>query len=55
MLDMVYQQAGALYNPQAIHYLLAPIFAVVLPQIGLILFSYAIDEIFNPRLRAEYR
>ncbi len=55
MLNMAYSQAGALYTPQAYHYLLAPIIAVVLLQAGLILFSYAIDEIFNPRLRTELR
>ncbi len=55
MLNMAYSQAGALYTPRAYHYLLAPIIAVVLLQAGLILFSYAIDEIFNPRLRTELR
>ncbi len=52
MLNMAYTQAGALYSLSTIHYLLAPIGAIVGLQIGLILFSYAIDEIFNPRLRA---
>ena len=52
MLNMAFRQAGALYSLHTIHYLLAPIFAIIGLQIGLILFSYAIDEIFNPRLRA---
>jgi len=52
MLNMAYTQAGALYSISTIHYLLAPIIAIVGLQVGLILFSYAIDEIFNPRLRA---
>ncbi len=52
MLNMAYQQAGAMYGLEMIHYLLAPIIAIVGFQVSLILFSYAIDEIFNPRLRA---
>ncbi len=53
MLSMAYTQAGALYSLCTIHYLLASIDAIVGLQIGLILFSYAIDKIFDPRLRAE--
>ena len=53
MLNEAYAQAGALYSPDAVHYILAPIIAIVMLQTGLILFSYAVDEIFNPRLRAK--
>ncbi|HDD26495.1 MAG TPA: ABC transporter permease, partial [Acidilobales archaeon] len=52
MLNMAYAQAGAHHTLRTMHYILAPIIAVVGFQIGLILFSYAIDEMFNPRLRA---
>ena len=53
MLNMAYTQAGAHHSLETIHYLLAPIGAIIGLQIGLLLFSYAIDEIFNPRLRTE--
>ncbi len=52
MLNWAYTQ-GALSSLSTIHYLLAPIIAIVGFQTGLILFSYAIDEMFNPRLRTE--
>ncbi|WFO75159.1 ABC transporter permease [Desulfurococcaceae archaeon MEX13E-LK6-19] len=53
MLNMAYAQAGALHSINTIHYILAPILAVIGLQVGLILFSYAVDEMFNPRLRTE--
>ncbi len=53
MLNMAYTQAGAQYSFHTIHYLLAPIIAIIGFQVGLVLFSYAIDEMFNPRLRTE--
>ena len=53
MLNMAYAQAGVHYSINAIHYILAPIIAVIGLQVGLMLFSYAIDEIFNPRLGTE--
>ncbi|BCU67069.1 peptide ABC transporter permease [Sulfolobales archaeon HS-7] len=43
--------SGAIYGTRAIWYLLFPSIAVVLFMTGLILFSYGIDEISNPRLR----
>ncbi len=52
MLNWAYTQ-GALSSLSTIHYILAPIIAIVGFQTGLILFSYAIDEMFNPRLRTE--
>ncbi len=51
MLNTAYSQAGALFSLNTIHYIMAPIIAIVLLQTGLVLFSYAVDEIFNPRLR----
>ncbi len=53
MLNMAYAQAGAHHSLATIHYILAPIIAVIGLQVGLILFSYAVDEIFNPRLRTQ--
>jgi len=55
MLNMAYSQAGAHHSLETIHYILAPIGAIVGLQLGLLLLSYAIDEIFNPRLRAEIK
>lgn len=55
MLNMAYAQAGAHHSLRTIHYILAPIGAVIGLQLGLLLFSYAVDEIFNPRLRTEIR
>ncbi len=53
MLNMAYSQAGAHHSIETMHYILAPIAAIVGLQLGLLLFSYAIDEIFNPRIRTE--
>ncbi len=53
MLNMAYSQAGSHYSFSTMHYIAAPILAVIGLQIGLILFSYSVDEIFNPRLRTE--
>ncbi len=53
MLNMAYAQAGAHHRLDTMHYIAAPILAVIGLQVGLILFSYAIDEMFNPRLRTE--
>jgi len=55
MLNMAYSQAGAHESLATIHYILAPIMAIVGLQLGLLLFSYAVDEIFNPRIRTEIR
>ena len=54
MLFMAYRFVGAIYSLNTIHFVLAPILAIVGLQLGLILFSYAMDEIFNPRIRTEY-
>lgn len=42
---------GSLYSGKQIYYLIFPSIAVVLYMVSLILFSYGIDEITNPRLR----
>ena len=53
MLNMAYSQAGAYMSWSTMHYIMAPIIAIIGLQAGLLFFSYAIDEIFNPRLRTE--
>jgi peptide/nickel transport system permease protein len=45
------RQQGALFNPAASSMLMAPIIAIALFQLCLVLFSRSLEEIFNPRLR----
>ncbi len=49
-LNYAYNQ-GALFGLEAIHWLLAPIIAIVGLACGLILLSQGMDRIFNPRVR----
>lgn len=51
MISMGRQQ-GALFNPAASSMLLAPIAAIALFQLCLVLFTRSLEEIFNPRLRS---
>ena len=51
MLNIAMQVSGAIFVPYARHYVIAPIIFIVLLQVGLILFSYGIEDIFNPRLK----
>ncbi|AWR96882.1 ABC transporter permease subunit [Acidianus sulfidivorans JP7] len=44
---------GSLYETKAIWYLLFPSLTVIFYMLGLILLSYGIDEITNPRLRVK--
>ncbi|MBE2267585.1 MAG: ABC transporter permease [Anaerolinea sp.] len=46
------RQQGALFNPAALWMLLAPILAIALFQLSLVLFSRSLEELFNPRLRS---
>jgi peptide/nickel transport system permease protein len=45
------RQQGAMFNPNAISMILAPITAIALFQLSLVLFTRSLEEIFNPRLR----
>lgn len=45
------QSRGAFFNPNAVMMALAPILAIALFQLSLILFTRSLEEIFNPRLR----
>lgn len=47
------QTRGAFYNPNAMWMALAPITAIALFQLSLILFTRSLEEMFNPRLRQE--
>ncbi|MBX3086482.1 MAG: ABC transporter permease [Anaerolineae bacterium] len=51
MISMGRQQ-GALFNPNASAMLLAPIIAIALFQLCLVMFTRSLEEIFNPRLRS---
>lgn len=46
------RQRGALFNPEAVMMILAPVLAISLFQLSLVLFSRSLEEIFNPRLRS---
>jgi peptide/nickel transport system permease protein len=46
------RQQGALFNANAASMLLAPIIAIALFQLSLVLFTRSLEEIFNPRLRS---
>lgn len=45
---------GAMYSLSTAHWLILPMFTVVLLAYGLIMFGQASDRIFNPRLRARH-
>lgn len=51
---MIYtgRQQGVLFLPQASSMLLAPVVAIALFQLSLVLFTRSLEEIFNPRLRS---
>jgi len=52
MLNLAVFQSGAIYTPNAIYYLLSPVVAICLFQLGGIYFTHGLDEIMNPRLRS---
>lgn len=43
---------GTLFNPDSALMVLAPVFAIAFFQVSMVLFARALEEIFNPRLRA---
>ena len=53
MLNWAYTVSGAIYSPQSVLFLLAPIAAIVLLQVGGVLFHQALEDFFNPNLRTE--
>lgn len=52
MFNMAIFQTGAIYVPRALPYLLAPMGSIVLFQYGGLCLAHAIEEMFEPRLRA---
>lgn len=54
MMNLAYKTAGSLYTWKAAHWLLIPMFTIVLLSFGLILLAQGTDRIFNPRVRARH-
>jgi len=52
MLNNAVFNAGALTSTQALPYLLSPLICILLLTLGIVLVVDAMDELFNPRLRA---
>ena len=52
-LNLAYK-AGAHYRPQALHWFLVPMVAIVFLSMGLILLGQSLDRVFNPRVRARH-
>jgi len=50
MFSLAYAK-NAIYNPNAAASLMAPMGAIILFQLSLVMFSRSLEEIFNPRLR----
>ena len=53
MLQMAVGTSGAMYGSSAIIYLLVPIIAITLFQMGCLFFANGLDEALNPRLRTQ--
>ncbi|GAB7021340.1 ABC transporter permease [Halostagnicola bangensis] len=53
MLESAYR-AGAVYRPDAIHWLVVPMIAISGISIGLVLLGQSLDRVFNPRARARH-
>lgn len=53
MLNLAVFGGGAMTSTAALPYLLAPLLAILLLTLGIVLIVDAMDEIFNPRLREE--
>lgn len=51
MLNMATGQSGAIYVPEGLLYVLSPIGAIVLFQLGAVFFAHGLDEVLDPRLR----
>lgn len=45
---------GAFYDMSAVHWFLAPMVAIVVFSLGLILLGQGLDRVFNPRIRARH-
>lgn len=52
-LNLAYS-GGAHYRPEALHWFLVPMVAIIGISIGLILLGQSLDRVFNPRVRARH-
>lgn len=53
IMNLAYQQ-GSIYSLEGAHWLLVPMFTIVLFSLGLILLAQGADQVFNPRVRARH-
>jgi len=53
MLNWAFNVSGAIYSPQSVLFLISPVAAIVLLQMGGVLLNQALEEFFNPNLRTE--
>ncbi|ESP89365.1 ABC transporter permease [Candidatus Halobonum tyrrellensis] len=53
MLNSAYT-SGAIYSLDVLHWLLIPMFAIILLSFGLVLFAQGTEKLFNPRIRARH-
>ncbi|WP_224450353.1 ABC transporter permease [Haloprofundus salilacus] len=52
-LNLAYT-AGGHYRPEALHWFMVPMVAIIFISIGLILLGQSLDRVFNPRVRARH-
>lgn len=51
MLNWAFNVSGAIYSPQSLLFLVAPLLAITLFQMGAVFFNQALEEFYNPDLR----
>lgn len=51
MLNLAYTQGGAMYSARSLLYLISPMAAILILQLGIVMILRFLEEIFNPRLR----
>jgi peptide/nickel transport system permease protein len=54
VLQSAYSQSGALYSPQAAHWLLVPLVTITGLNFAFVMLAQAFDQVFNPRVRARH-
>ncbi|WP_440767038.1 ABC transporter permease [Natronorubrum sp. DTA7] len=54
MMNLAYENASALLNPNATYMLLVPMMPIVILSFGLMLFAQGTDRLFNPRVRTRH-
>ena len=54
MMNLAYENASALLNPNATYMLLVPMTPIVVLSFGLMLFAQGTDRLFNPRVRTRH-